>query len=107
VIVEIEGGADICLDGDKYDAVFWSNAAVEKFLVPYYTNVGGPEEAMRMLAQNKQDMMVIVHLPGSEWVGGYTASSCVVQDTHDGIGLFKVEKARSDKHQGYEGSPLM
>jgi hypothetical protein len=69
------------------DAVFWSLAAVEKFLVPYYASVYGDEGAAH--AQAVMDLMripdthldadedteaqafALVHLPSSEYVTEY------------------------------------
>lgn len=38
----VEYGAQVELGGGDYSALFWSESAVEKFLLPYYVSAGGP-----------------------------------------------------------------
>lgn len=33
---------------DKYDAMFWSEAAVEKFVIPYYARFKSPQDLVRI-----------------------------------------------------------
>ena len=65
--VEIKGLADPVNDITRHaDAVFWSVAAVEKFLVPYYSSFkdGCPKDLVDQF--KKQDVVAILHLPNSE-----------------------------------------
>jgi hypothetical protein len=50
------------------DAVFWSVAAVEKFLVPYYASFKRTGDAAQKLLDEfaKADVVAILHLPNSE-----------------------------------------
>jgi hypothetical protein len=48
------------------DAVFWSRAAVQKFVVPYYTGIGSIKEGAT-IEQGLNAGVVLVHRPGSEW----------------------------------------
>jgi hypothetical protein len=41
------------LRGDQYGALFWSESAVEKFLLPYYVSAGGPHAYQVLHAINK------------------------------------------------------
>lgn len=55
--------------GDKYDALFYSEEAVRKFVVPYYAHVIGPEYATAVLdAFNDAPFALMGHLPWSEEV---------------------------------------
>jgi hypothetical protein len=66
VVVYLTSGQTIEISPDDADAVFWSPAAVEKFVVPYYVAIGTVEEGETIL-QNLDDGVVLVHRPGSEW----------------------------------------
>lgn len=59
------------------DAVFWTQAAVEKFLIPYYASVYGDQadtvvqELLKVLkpdAANPNPAFAVAHLPSSEYV---------------------------------------
>jgi hypothetical protein len=98
VVLHLEGGGEICLDGTKYDAVFWGDASVDKFLVPYYAAVGTVDEAILLRNQYEDGVVAVVHLPGSEWVDAQDGDNlCVVQHTEDGLGLFKLTEKDVDK----------
>lgn len=50
----------------QFDAMFWSEAAVEKFVLPYYMHVGTPDEVTRILdAFNHASVAAMLHLPDS------------------------------------------
>jgi hypothetical protein len=40
--VQLDGFQDLVLDGNQFSAVFWTESAVEKFLLPYYVSAAGP-----------------------------------------------------------------
>lgn len=50
------------------DAVFWSMAAVEKFLVPYYSSVIELDRVMKEVRERfaNQNVLAFIHLPNSE-----------------------------------------
>ena len=51
----------------KYDAMFWSEAAVEKFVIPYYARFTTAHHIARiMTAFNHPATMAIIHPPLSE-----------------------------------------
>lgn len=54
---------------DQADAVFTSQSAVEKFLLPYYLHVRTPEEVSKMAREMFDDEFIISshHLPGSSY----------------------------------------
>lgn len=53
---------------DGYDAVFMSTAAVEKFVIPYYTTIYGPEFAGEIVSQfNAAPVALMGHLPWTEY----------------------------------------
>jgi hypothetical protein len=59
----------IKIGGDKYDALFYSEEAVRKFVVPYYAHVAGPEYAVAVLDAFKEARFALMgHLPWSEEV---------------------------------------
>lgn len=43
-----KGPVTMTVDPKEYDAMFWSLGAVDKFLVPYYAGVSGPERAVQV-----------------------------------------------------------
>lgn len=47
------GGQSLPLAGDQYGALFWTESAVEKFLLPYYVSAGGPHAYQVLHAINK------------------------------------------------------
>ncbi len=50
----------------KFDAIFWSEAAVEKFVLPYYARVATVGEAARMRkAFNHPSVAAMIHMPDS------------------------------------------
>ncbi len=50
------------------DAVFWSMAAVEKFLVPYYSSILDLEKVMKEIRDRfaNETVLAFIHLPNSE-----------------------------------------
>ena len=50
----------------KFDAMFWSESAVQKFVLPYYMHVGTADEVSRVLrAFNHATVAAMLHLPDS------------------------------------------
>lgn len=66
VIVCLEDGGSITINGKAADAIFWSRAAVEKFVIPYYVGIGTLEEGGTVLNTLDQGP-IVAHRPGSEW----------------------------------------
>jgi hypothetical protein len=66
VVVHYSDGERICLDGEEFDAVFWSAASLEKFLIPYYVSIGTWKEAA-ILAKEAAKSSVLGHRLGSIW----------------------------------------
>ena len=77
LFAEVNGNKERC------DAAFWSESAVEKFLIPYYASVAG-DEAVAEIAQllrdfhGAADIYALGHLPKSE----YTPSRGSVLSKH-------------------------
>lgn len=68
----------VCLDGAAYDCVFWGLSAVDKFVVPYYSNTGSPEEAQAARDAFKDPAAyALIHIPGSEYTTTISSTSCV------------------------------
>jgi hypothetical protein len=52
------------IEGDKYDAIFWSSSAVDKFAVPYYVSVVDVDFGAKVRADfGAPDVFMMVHLP--------------------------------------------
>lgn len=67
VTLELENGDAVTFEGTRYDALFWSSSALEKFVVPYYAVVGGIERAQRLRDQLlNTDAFMIAHDPNTE-----------------------------------------
>ncbi|HEX8275224.1 MAG TPA: hypothetical protein VF615_21495 [Longimicrobiaceae bacterium] len=53
-----------------FDSVFWSESAVEKFVLPYYARLHGPNSGTMINALltdfNQEDVAGVVHLPKSD-----------------------------------------
>jgi hypothetical protein len=68
-LLNVEGTTDEC------DATFWSESAVEKFLIPYYASVAGDEAIQQLLDllddfHHKASVYALGHLPKSEYTSG-------------------------------------
>jgi hypothetical protein len=62
--VRIEGGEEVTDFTKLADSAFWTEAAVEKFVLPYYAHVAGVEAADKLRkAFNRDDVYAILHLP--------------------------------------------
>jgi hypothetical protein len=107
VILELEGGRKICLDGKKYDAVFWTMSAFDKFVVPYYTEITDLKvaAAIRGEFENDENVVAGTHIPGSEIIS--TDGVLMALDTcpdklrpenDDGLGLHRI-KAPDDREK--------
>lgn len=53
----------------RYDALFWSESAVEKFVLPYYHRVRTPEEVLQLARAFRDDPNVyaIGHIPPTQY----------------------------------------
>ena len=50
----------------RFDAMFWSEAAVEKFMIPYYIRFSSPGQIARMRsAFNQERVVASIHMPDS------------------------------------------
>ncbi len=50
----------------QFDAMFWTEAAVEKFVLPYYMRMEAPEEVSRIRkAFNHESVFATTHMPDS------------------------------------------
>lgn len=75
VILVTNDERQICLDGTKYDCVFWSLSAYDKFVVPYYVQMGNLVEAeeVRNHFRLNDSTVAGTHIPGSEIIGALTS----------------------------------
>ena len=50
----------------RFDAMFWSEAALEKFMLPYYARFSSPRQMDRMRnASNQKRVLAVMHVPWS------------------------------------------
>ena len=85
------GGAtrELCLSGQDYDAVFWSMAAVDKFVVPYYVSMADLDEAARLRKDfGTVTTVALIHLPGSAYTN--SAGECIDPRTQNNFGIQMV-----------------
>lgn len=67
VILVLNDDREVCFDGTKYDCVFWTMSAVDKFVVPYYVQVTNLREAEAVRNEfAREDSIAAIHIPGSE-----------------------------------------
>jgi hypothetical protein len=86
------------------DAVFWTSAAVEKFLVPYYASVYGDQSPKKLTdlinilgtvrdpspGPNAGDAFAVAHMPKSEYVQIADTGVAVLVHRPDGPVVFSV-----------------
>jgi hypothetical protein len=72
VVVHFSDKTELCLDGQEFDAVFWSASSLEKFVIPYYVSIGTVAEG-DILADVAQNFELLTHRPGSIWQTESTA----------------------------------
>lgn len=52
----------------RFDCLFWSRSALEKFAVPYYARMYGGEYVNKLLKEFESDsFQMVAHLPGTEY----------------------------------------
>lgn len=73
--IDLSGPVDLPAGTERqpqeYDALFFSQAAVQKFVIPYYTSLYGPEFAVEIQDQLAQASIALLgHLPWSEYQTG-------------------------------------
>jgi hypothetical protein len=69
VITLRDGGGEVELAGDMWDAIFWNLPAVEKFVLPYYVTTEGIDKGIRVRADFLNPMAyALVHAPDTDYV---------------------------------------
>jgi hypothetical protein len=87
ITVESVGAEPLVIEAAPYDAIFWSSAAVEKFLLPYYTLSSGIEYAGRVdQAWRDPQTYLLVHSDDTE----YTAHKAQVTSTGPAPALLPI-----------------
>jgi hypothetical protein len=67
ITIELHDGQKWSFEGKRFDALFWSISALEKFAIPHYTNVHGVEKARAMLRGFEEtDVFLMGHDPNTE-----------------------------------------
>lgn len=68
VTLELSNGETKTIDPRKVDSLFWSESALEKFVIPYYGAVGDLELAMKIRSEFTKDKVVaLCHGPNTEY----------------------------------------
>jgi hypothetical protein len=68
VLVHLEDGTEIPFTNGVVDALFFSASAVEKFALPYYERIFGPDYAYEVMEQFRYNSaQVMAHFPWSEY----------------------------------------
>jgi hypothetical protein len=104
VVIHRSGGKVVELDGKKFDCVFWSLSAFDKFVIPYYTSVGDLKKAAKVRKDfMKETSIAGIHIPGSDIVNEApagevgteigTTDGLTLKQLHARVGLYQmVEK---------------
>jgi hypothetical protein len=67
ITIELHGGETFSFEGTRFDALFWSVSALEKFAIPHYTNVRGVDKAQHILRRFVEtDVFLLAHDPNTE-----------------------------------------
>jgi len=109
VVVHLSDGQTISLDPTDVDAVFWSPAAIDKFVLPYYAGIGSVEEAAEIVKKLERGI-ILVHRPGSEWrtePGIKMNGSPIPEDPGIGTVLVEVKPAADPTGPKIVASPLI
>jgi hypothetical protein len=69
VVIHRKDRDPVDLAGGKFDCVFWSLSAVDKFLIPYYVSMGDLATAEKIRCNfMKEEAIAAIHIPGSDIV---------------------------------------
>jgi hypothetical protein len=76
VTVELEDEAGTkytaVIEGDQYDALFWSRSSVDKFAVPYYVGVADVEFGMKVRDDfSVADVFMMAHMPDTTYATSF------------------------------------
>lgn len=108
VVIHRSGGKVVELDGRKFDCLFWSLSAFEKFVIPYYTSVSDLNKAAQVRKDfMKETSIAGIHIPGSDIVNEEpgaeirpeigTTAGLSLDELRDRVGLYQmVEKNDGD-----------
>lgn len=67
ITIELNNGDKHVFAGNRFDALFWSASALEKFVIPHYSIIGGLGKAQRLHDTFLQtDVFLIAHDPNTE-----------------------------------------
>jgi len=67
ITIELHDGKKWSFEGTRFDALFWSVSALEKFAIPHYTTVHGVEKARGILKGFVEtDVFLMGHDPNTE-----------------------------------------
>lgn len=100
IIVVPKGGKELHLSGDKFDCIFWSLSAIDKFVVPYYTASGDLKKAKKVRDKfMDENTLAGIHIPGSDIVNG-VVDGLTPEDVKSRVGIYllKSEKRVDDHH---------
>lgn len=110
VVIYRKKGKPVELDGAKFDCIFWSLSAMDKFVIPYYTSIGDLKKAEKVRKDFiKEASIAGIHIPGSDIVneapaqqigaGPSTTAGLRLDEIRDRVGLYQMIE---EKGQGFE-----
>lgn len=73
--LQVHGYGSVPVPADQYGALFWSESAVEKFLLPYYTSAAGPHALEVLQAINQAWYHFDASAPVCALAFGYPSSA--------------------------------
>lgn len=101
VVIHRKHGPPVTLDGRKFDCVFWSLSAMDKFVIPYYTSMGDLKKAAQVRKDFVAETSIAgIHIPGSDIVndvpaqqiggGPSTTAGLRLDELRDRVGLYQM-----------------
>jgi|GEM_PF-4512892 len=99
IILVPENARSVLLNGTKFDCIFWSLSAIDKFVVPYYVAIGDLKRAQKIREDFKKETSIAgIHIPGSDIVNdpdNAMSTTITEQGLQDRVGLYQMKSAGS------------
>jgi hypothetical protein len=97
VILVPERGESVRLCGKKFDCVFWSLSAMDKFVIPYYASVGDLKKAKKVRDDFIEPVSIAgIHVPGSDIVNDATTATVDQKELRDRVGLYVMQATEGE-----------
>ena len=107
VVIYTKEGKALPLSGERFDCVFWSLSAIDKFVVPYYTASGNLKKAAKVRADFMKETAVAgIHIPGSDIVNDNSSTGFIPDELGDRVGLYLMKSDEAKEDPGIIFIPL-